>query len=387
MFILFLLSLISILGFGLIFPLLPEVQLFFNFNDFQISIYGSIFAFTSMIGCIYFGMLSDNIGRKRVFILTLFMLSISYLTLGLIFYVHYNNVALGYIVRAFTGFFSGSLPVCFAAGSDLAQNNKEKIKYMGFMGAGFGVGFAFGPTFGSVLYHTTQSLYSPFFISSLVYFLGLVIVLIYFHETNINITKKQSLKDVIAILLSFSKKYKMLLAILLNTILSFSFTSLEVVLVLELAHKWGLSIVEIGICFTFFSILLTVCQLILPRFIFGYTAIIIGFICFSIFTLNFLFITSVTFLFCNLILAAVADGILFPNLSALMSFEGEDDQQGLVFGLGHGVASLGRFLGPAVLGFIYYYFDVSWVWIMLSVLSVLSSLVAYVFLYKKYTSS
>ena len=78
MFILFLVTLVDMIGFGIIFPLLPMIKIKFAINDLQLGYLASSFAFFGLIGSIFFGYLSDLIGRKIVLYVPVFLVAIAY---------------------------------------------------------------------------------------------------------------------------------------------------------------------------------------------------------------------------------------------------------------------------------------------------------------------
>ena len=55
-----------------------------------------------------------------------------------------------------------------------------------------------------------------------------------------------------------------------------------------------------------------------------------------------------------LVVYGIANGLFLPSISSLVSFEADADSRGAVMGLFNSSSSLGRILGPAVVGPIYF---------------------------------
>lgn len=136
---------INIAGFSLILPLLPFYGQVFDAQPYEIGLLFAAYSFGNVFGEIYWGRKSDVWGRRRVLVVTTFVAGLSYLAFA---YAPGLWVAVG--IRVVSGFFSGTLGVCISFIADVSTPER-RAKTMGFFGAAFSLGFAFGPVLGGLL--------------------------------------------------------------------------------------------------------------------------------------------------------------------------------------------------------------------------------------------
>ena len=143
----------------------------------------------------------------------------------------------------------------------------------------------------------------------------------------------------------------------------FDFTSMNI------GNYWGV-----------FSLLITISQLGLSRLLKAKTAMIVGFFVFGLSQIMLLLSeSSLYLLYFNTVLMAFAMGIIFPSINVSISSEGKKNQQGLIFGINQSVGSIGRILGPLLLGFAYA-IEPNYAWILVGVLSILTGIFTIFFL-------
>lgn len=135
---------INIAGFSLILPLLPFYGQVFGAGPFEIALLFAAYSFGNVFGEIHWGRQSDLWGRRRVLVVTTFIAALSYVAFA---YAPTLWAAIG--IRAFSGFFSGTLSVAQGFIADVSPPER-RAKTMGFFGAAFSLGFAFGPVLGGV---------------------------------------------------------------------------------------------------------------------------------------------------------------------------------------------------------------------------------------------
>jgi MFS transporter, DHA1 family, tetracycline resistance protein len=136
---------INIAGFSLILPLLPFYGRELQASPTAITLLFSAYSFGNIFGEIYWGRLSDKIGRKRVMIGTMSCAALSYIA-----FAYAPTLAIALIVRIISGFFGGTMGVAQGYIADITPPEK-RAQTMGYFGAAFNLGFAFGPAIGGLL--------------------------------------------------------------------------------------------------------------------------------------------------------------------------------------------------------------------------------------------
>ena len=135
---------INIAGFSLILPLLPFYGQVFDANPFEIALLFAAYSLGNVFGEIHWGRQSDSWGRRRVLVVTTFLAGLSYLAFA---YAPGLWAAVG--IRVVSGFFSGTLSVCQGFIADVSVPER-RAKTMGYFGAAFSLGIAFGPVLGGL---------------------------------------------------------------------------------------------------------------------------------------------------------------------------------------------------------------------------------------------
>jgi MFS transporter, DHA1 family, tetracycline resistance protein len=135
---------INIAGFSLILPLLPFYGQVFGAGPFEVALLFAAYSFGNVFGEIHWGRQSDVWGRRKVLVVTTFLAGLSYLAFA---YAPTLWAAIG--IRVVSGFFSGTLSVAQGFIADVSAPER-RAKTMGYFGAAFSLGFAFGPVLGGV---------------------------------------------------------------------------------------------------------------------------------------------------------------------------------------------------------------------------------------------
>jgi len=136
----------SMLGVGIIAPLLPIYAEKMGATDIWIGIIFASFSISRSIFMPFVGRLSDRYGRKRF--ITIGILVYSLISLG---YIWANDVTHLTIVRLIHGAASAMIiPIAQAYIGEIAPEGKEG-RWMGYFNAAFFSGFGFGPLLGGVL--------------------------------------------------------------------------------------------------------------------------------------------------------------------------------------------------------------------------------------------
>ena len=135
---------INIAGFSLILPLLPFYGQVFGAGPFEIALLFAAYSFGNVFGEIHWGRQSDLWGRRKVLAVTTCLAGLSYFAFA---YAPTLWAAIG--IRVVSGFFSGTLSTAQGFIADVSAPER-RAKTMGYFGAAFSLGFAFGPVLGGV---------------------------------------------------------------------------------------------------------------------------------------------------------------------------------------------------------------------------------------------
>jgi MFS family permease len=135
---------INIAGFSLILPLLPFYGQVFGAGPFEIALLFAAYSFGNVFGEIHWGRQSDLWGRRKVLVLTTFVAALSYVA-----FAYAPTLLVAIAIRAVSGFFSGTLSTAQGFIADVSPPER-RAKTMGYFGAAFSLGFAFGPVLGGV---------------------------------------------------------------------------------------------------------------------------------------------------------------------------------------------------------------------------------------------
>lgn len=191
---------IGILGYSVVIPILIFIVIDFGGNGFIYGLIGATYPFFQFIGAPILGKLSDQIGRKKVLMLsqmgtffswTLFLLAFllpqttlwsqdsdltgSYLmTLPLIML---------FIARMLDGFTGGNISVANAYMSDISTD-EDRSDNFGKMGASTSLGFVIGPAFAGILASTFLGEILPLLIAASISLIAIFVINFRLKESN-----------------------------------------------------------------------------------------------------------------------------------------------------------------------------------------------------------
>jgi DHA1 family tetracycline resistance protein-like MFS transporter len=154
---------LSIVGFGLLLPVLPPLILKFKAGDLTEGshTYGwlvSLYALMQFVGSPILGALSDQFGRRRIILIATAGSAIDYVIMACA-----PNLIWLFIARTIAGFTAGVYATANAYLADVTPPEKRAGAF-GLLGAAFGIGFVVGPALGGVL--GKIDLHLPFWVAA-----------------------------------------------------------------------------------------------------------------------------------------------------------------------------------------------------------------------------
>jgi len=173
---LFLIAFLTMLGFGIIIPILSLFADELGASSLEIGVLFASYNVMQLLFSPLWGSLSDRFGRKPLISFGLLGFSITFILFGLA-----NSYAEMLVYRILGGIASAAaLPTVYAMTADLFAP-QEQAKGMGFVGAGIGLSFVFGPVIGGML--SEYGFAVPFFASGGMAFLTFLVVLFVLPES------------------------------------------------------------------------------------------------------------------------------------------------------------------------------------------------------------
>ena len=393
--------LLDLIGFSLIFPLVPDLLEFYltnaskhpldawliglkdilymllpedrkSQNDLIIILGGvlaSLYSFLQFLISPTWGRLSDRIGRRPVLIYTSLGLSISYLI-----WAFFPSFTAFVISRILGGIFAGNLGVATASMADMTEA-KDRTKSMGLLGAAFGIGFIIGPVVGGIssLWKLNEifpeaAFLHPFTGCALIsFFLALASALRNFTSFQETLTEKSRAEDrwirnPFSILKDLNSSGFFYL-ILINFFYILLFSGFEFSLTFFYKLDFQLNPFEIGFIFLYLGFLIAIGQggivrvltpkihekkmaqigiilIPLPLVLLGYSSPFVA--------------ISIALLFP----VAIGSALAMPSLTGLASILSPVNRQGAAMGVFRSSGSLARAVGPLTGGYLYWIFGI-----------------------------
>ncbi|MGD9108831.1 MAG: MFS transporter [Gammaproteobacteria bacterium] len=185
---------IDVMGFGLIFPLMPT--LFLSTHGLIVggasivsrywyyAIAVAMWPLGNFFGTAYLGELSDKYGRRRILIGCLAMVAASYLVAGVA--IHLHTLWLFMITRLLAGFFGGSYDIAQAAIADISPP-ELKARNMSMITFAGSIGVVIGPLISSFTGSSDMihwfSIATPFWIAGILSLINMLWIALVFVET------------------------------------------------------------------------------------------------------------------------------------------------------------------------------------------------------------
>jgi DHA1 family tetracycline resistance protein-like MFS transporter len=357
----FLIVFIDLLGFGIIIPLLPRYVPDFIHNPLKVTLLFSVYSICQFIGAPILGAVSDRYGRRPVLFLSQLGSAVGYLLLGIATTFEWGHpatrLALVYASRVLDGFTGGNISTAQAYVSDVTTP-QNRAKGMGILGAAFGIGFTAGPFLGGVLGHYNVSW--PAYVAAAFSAAAAVLSWALIRETRAHKPTEAEVWLHPSRFMPVFRRPVLVQLLLISFFIMASFVMMESTVTMFLDERFGYKEKQVGLFFGFVGLVIVAVQGGLigrltkklgewPLAIGGCLLVAAGMVAFTT--------TAYRPLLWVLLLAgavnAIGRSLQQPTISSLISKFSDPRDQGVVFGLFHGMGSLARVVGPLIAGVAY----------------------------------
>ena len=363
---LFAVIIIDLIGFGIVVPILPYYAKSLDTSPTTLGFLLAAYPAFQFIFSPIWGRLSDRVGRKPVMLATiigsagaLWLLGISESLLGL------------FAGRILGGVFGANISVATAYVADVTSED-ERTRWMGMVGACYGIGFVLGPALGGLLapnldgswpasavFGATLSAYIEPFGYGIPMLLAALMAAINFIFGSWALTEpdRHASREPSAGRLEVLRNPAIRRLCTINLIFSLAVTQLESVFAYFMIDRFRFDAMNVAFILVGMAVLMGGIQggAIRPLAArFGErTLALAGFALMAISLLAVPFMPTVGWTLLPLALSAVGRGIGQPPILGLVSMTAAANERGSVMGTFQSSASLARVIGPATAGALY----------------------------------
>jgi MFS family permease len=337
---------VDLIGFGIVMPVLPFYAKQFGASATVLGLLMMSYAAAQFVFAQLWGRLSDRIGRRPVLLMTVAGTALSLLALGLA-----PSLPWIFAARVFGGAFAANISVASAYITDVTAE-EERTRWMGLLGACFGIGFLLGPAIGGGL--------APFgYAVPLLVAAGLATANWVHAWWSLQEPPRHAIDDVAVATGRIAPLRDPLVRRLCtaNGVFSVAVAQLETVFAFFMMDRFGYDAQHVAAVLVGMALLMGGVQgggmkALAARF--SERGLAIG----GSLTLGLAFVLmpemhSVAWLIAPLALSALGRAVLQPSLLSMTSFAATPRERGAVMGAFQASASLARVVGPVAAGLLY----------------------------------
>jgi MFS family permease len=346
-----LVNFVSLAGFGLMFPVFAVHGRNVGASGWQIASAAAVFSFGQFLSSPVWGKLSDSYGRRKTLFASLGAGACAY-----VLHIYAATPASLLLARFLSGLTTGGMSVAFAVASDISTP-ETRTRIMGVVGAGFSLGFIFGPAIGGVAASFASASdgfgavclagASLTVVSALICWWALP-------ETHLPSAPAPGPAAPKAKLLHLPG---LRMPILIGLLTAAAFAQLEATLTLFADDVLRLKPFGIGLLFAGMGTVSTITQLTATNLVarrLGESLMLR--LAIAIMAVGFLFLglaQGLTFALVGLFCTSTAFALVNPALATLTSLAAPPQVQGAAQGAQQATSALGRVIGPTFAGMIY----------------------------------
>jgi len=344
---------VDLIGFGIVIPIIPFYAQALGGSP---TVLGLIIASYSLVQSVFspvLGRLSDRFGRKPVI-----LASIAASTVGYLIFALSDSLFLLFLSRVIAGMGGANLSVAQAYVAD-STSHAERVRWMGVVGASFGVGFIVGPTISGFL--SVYGFSAPGFAATAIASTNLVLASTLLPESLPSSLRDRRRTGASAELSFLGILRRPVVGALLVTffVATFSFATIPVIYPLLGAAYFNIGPRDMSFIFAYIGVILILVQAIMirrlvrwlgeGRLLAASTALMTT----SMFATPF--IPSLAIFLVLTGLMTVGASILNSLIPSLISKRSHFGEQGKVLGVTQAVASIARVPGPLTGGLVLEY--------------------------------
>jgi multidrug resistance protein len=319
------------------------------------------FALAQLIASPFMGTLADRIGRRPLVLIAL--LAFAATNIG---YLLTDSAASFITVRALGGIFTAGLfPAAMSIVADIVPR-EARAQWIGFVMAGYGVGFIFGPALGGFLYDE-WGFSAPFLISAGSAVLALVAAFILVPETRPKSVRgrgesgqcldaEPQPESSRSFWVSLPKPvYVFLLLLFLDFIGSFAFAFVEPQMIFFFYDELGWSTTSFGVIVGVYGLAMVIGQMFLGRASdrFGRKPVIVlGLLLTSTLYAGMAFSTSYAIIVIICIISGLGSALTAPALSAFYLDITPEQHRSRILGIKESALALGGVMGPLLVAIV-----------------------------------
>ncbi|MCA9798085.1 MAG: MFS transporter [Cyanobacteria bacterium HKST-UBA06] len=358
--IIFFVVFIDLLGFGIVFPFLPQYARLFEVSEWQIGLVLGSYSLMQFLFAPILGRWSDRVGRRPVLLVSMLGTALSFFVLAWA-----KSFWLFLIARCIDGIAGSNVATAQAYIADLSEPEK-RTKHIGmWIGAAFGLGFAFGPGLGG-LFQLFGDQVAPGFGVGFPFLAAGVLALLNWGFALVRLPESIGLRQGTHKLGSRTASLPVLknklagqmgILMLSYALVILAFAQMEGTFTWLAVDHAHLSVLMVYGVFTYLGLVLAFVQGGLVRRLSGKVSdhglASSGCAIMAVGLMILPFSTQLWVLLVGAGLLAFGHGFCHTALISSISKEADDTQQGETMGVTQSLASLSRFLGPLSAAWLY----------------------------------
>jgi len=343
--ILFSVIILDLIGFGIVIPILPAYTKELGASAGILGILLATHAALQFLFAPVWGRLSDRFGRRPIMLITIAGTCSALLMLGLA-----ESILGLFVSRLLSGLFSANISVATAYVADVTEES-ERTRWMGMVGASFGIGFILGPALGGLLHPYGSGI--PAFAAA-----GLAAANLIWAAFSLEEPKRHEARTEKRGGLRVALRDPVVARICLtNLIFTLGVAQLESTFFYWMSDQFGYTVRQVAYILVAMAVVMASIQgggirPLVARL--GEKRMLVGGL--VVMALAFPVIPSVStiaLLMIPLAFSALGRAIAQPPMTSLISMRGKASQRGELMGVFQSSAALARIMGPLLAGFLY----------------------------------